>query len=173
MKLSLIVFKEKNVNDIRKYMVEKNGKRKGHTASGSADHDTNERYPAKRMKQTDIVAYCDVPESQPLTPRAIRSKRNRERSNDLTTNDRSKRCRLTIENEKRVRNEIVDVSDTENLKRKYDVHFGSRKFSRTNILLSEIRKGVPRGTTLDNFTILHGSGLSRIPCPLLVGRYVK
>ena len=141
MKLSLVVFKEKTVNDIRKFMVEKNSKRKEHTARDSTDHDTNERYPAKRMKQTDIATYCDVPVSQPLTPRAIRSKRNREGSNDLTMNDRNKRCQLTIENEKRVRNEIVDVSDTENLKRKYDVHFGSRKFSRTNILLSEIRKG--------------------------------
>ena len=139
-------------------MVEKNGKRKDHTACNNAENDMHERHPAKRMKQTDIATYCDALGTQPMTPRPIRRKRNRESNNQLTMDDTNKRCQLTIENKKHVINEIVDVSDTENLKRKYDVHPGSRKFSRTNISISEIRKGVPRGTTLENFKTLHGSG---------------
>ena len=98
MKISLMVFKEKNVNDIRKYMVEKNGKRKSHTARNREDHDMHERHPAKRMKQMDIASYYDVPETQPMTPRPIRSKRNRKSNNQMTMDDMSKRCKLTIEN---------------------------------------------------------------------------
>ena len=92
----------------------------------------------------------------------------------MTIDDMTKRCKLTIENEKQdAENEIDDEQDTENMKRKFDTHTGSKKIRRTNLSLSEIRARATRGTYSVPFDSLFGSGLSRIPCPLLVGRYVK
>ena len=60
MKISLMVFKEKSVNDIRKYMIVNNGKRKRCTVSKCMDTDLHECQPAKKRKQMCIGSYYGV-----------------------------------------------------------------------------------------------------------------
>lgn len=92
----------------------------------------------------------------------------------MTIEDMNKRCKLTNEHEKQdTENEIDDERDDENMKRKFDVHTGSRKVRRTNISLPKLRERATRGNYSVPFDSLFVSGRGRIPCRLFVGRYEK
>lgn len=96
MKILLTVFKEKNICDIRKYMIMSDKKRTRNAASARAFTDEIDSKIAKRWKQTNMGQYYDVPAASDVTPQSIRIKKRRVSSNQKTLDEMNKRRKHEI-----------------------------------------------------------------------------